>query len=280
MRDDKDRSSKWMIEHHGDGILRLGRVRGFRSWRPAMADVVQPRQIPDGLLEVFFPDHAEPDPFLIEIATYPDRRVAEQVLRDALIVWLARRVVPDVVTLVLQPLGTFRLEGTTELTSRHRLTRFVGSWNVVDLWTLSAEELLAANDVGLIPWVPLTQFGGPPEALVQQCRDRIDQQAPPEERANLLAVTQVMTRLRYNDPQLLALLGGSRIMIESPLIQELMAQNGHEYILTFLEGRFGTVPPELVVQLRSILDEQKLRELSRFAAQCPDLEAFRAKINS
>ncbi len=40
MRDDKDRSSKWLISHHGDSILRLGGVRSFRAWRAAPAAVV------------------------------------------------------------------------------------------------------------------------------------------------------------------------------------------------------------------------------------------------
>ena len=28
-----DKSSKWLIQHHGDSILRLGGVRGIVSWR-------------------------------------------------------------------------------------------------------------------------------------------------------------------------------------------------------------------------------------------------------
>jgi hypothetical protein len=284
VRDDKDRSGKWMIEHHGDGILRLGGVTGFRAWRAAQAEVVQPRQLPDGLLEVFFPDREGADPFLLEIATYPERRVEEQVLRDALLVYLARRTLPEVITLVLHPKGSFRLTGQQQWTSRHGLTQVACSWRVIELWTLPAEDLLAANDPGLIPWVPLTRFDGPPEGLLQQCRDRIDQQAPPEERANLLAVAQIMTRLRYNDPGLLSLLGGSRMIIESPLIQELMAQTRQETtqrdVVGVLEARFGAVPPEVVAELRTVRDEQKLNELNRFAALCPDLDAFRARLGS
>jgi hypothetical protein len=151
---------------------------------------------------------------------------------------------------------------------------------VVELWTLAAEDLLAANDVGLIPWVPLTQYAGPPEVLVQQCRERIDRQARPEEHANLLPVTQVMTRLRYNDPQLLTLLGGSRVMIESPLIQELMAKSAAEAlqkaIVALLGERFGAVPEDVAAALRLVMDEDKLRDLNTHAARCPDLSAFRA----
>src|SRR5438309_10722704 len=105
MRDDKDRSGKWLIDHCGGSALRLAGVTGFQRWRPHQAEVVQPKQLPDGFLEVFFAGRPEPDPFLLEIATFPERRVEEQVLRDALLVFLDRRMLPDVITLVLRPKG-------------------------------------------------------------------------------------------------------------------------------------------------------------------------------
>jgi hypothetical protein len=119
MRDDKDRSSKWLITHHGDSILRLAGIHGFRSWKPVQAEIVQPRQLPDGLIDLYYSDHPEPDPTIVEITTYPDRRVADQVLRDALFVFAKRRVPPEVITIVLRPLGTFQLSGAAQLVSRH-----------------------------------------------------------------------------------------------------------------------------------------------------------------
>jgi hypothetical protein len=183
---------------------------------------------------------------------------------------------------VLHPKGNFRLSGAEELVSRHGLTQLTCRWRVVELWTVSAAELLAANDVGLIPWVPWARFDDPPEVIVRQCCQRIEQQARPEERLTLLAVTQVMTRLRYNDPALLALLGGSRAMIESPLIQELMDQNAqetlHMAILKVLATRFGVVPPEIAASLQAVQDESKLQDLISRAVTCPDLEAFRSQL--
>ena len=282
MRDDKDRGSKWMIDHHGDGILWLGRVLGFASWRPAKSEVTVPRRLPDGLLEVFFPGRKDPDPFVIEIATYPDTAVDEQLLRDVALVWLDRQVLPEVLVLVLHPKGDLRVTGSKQLTSRHGLTKFGGSWHAIELWTQRAADLLAANDVGLVPWVPLTQFEGPTEAMIQHCRDRIDQQARLEERDNLLAVTQIMTRLRYNDQNLMSLLGGSRMFLESPLVQELMAQKEqetlHKAVTKVLEGRFGAVPPELISALRTVRDEQRLQDHLLQAALCPDLVSFRARL--
>ncbi len=45
-----DRSSKWLIQHHGDSMLRLADVKNIRAWRPVQAELVQPRRLPDGLL--------------------------------------------------------------------------------------------------------------------------------------------------------------------------------------------------------------------------------------
>ena len=280
MRDDKDRSSKWMIDHHGDGLLQLAGVTGFRAWRAVQPEVVQPRQLPDGLLEVFFPDQETPDLFLVEIATYPERRAEEQALRDALLVYLDRRVLPEVMTLVLHPKGAFRLTGQERRDSRLGMTQVTWTWRVIELWTLPARELLAAGDVGLVPWATLAQFDGPPEALIQECQERIEQLARPEEKDNLYAVAQVMTRLRYNDPGLLSMLGGKRVMIESPLIQELWAERIHPLILRVLTGRFGNVPAEIVAAVRTVQEGAKLDDLVEWASRCPDLEAFRSRLMS
>jgi hypothetical protein len=151
-------------------------------------------------------------------------------------------------------------------------------WKVVELWELAADDLLAAGDVGLVPWVPLTRFQGPPAPLLEECRRRIDKQARPEERDNLLAVSQVLVQLRYNDPELLKILGGKRVMIESPLIKEIVAENTQkarqEDILEVLQARFGEVPKDVAERLRSIRAQKKLKALVKHAAQCPDLEAF------
>jgi hypothetical protein len=42
-----DRSSKWLIQHRGDALLRLAGVEGIRAWRALQAELVQPRQLPE-----------------------------------------------------------------------------------------------------------------------------------------------------------------------------------------------------------------------------------------
>jgi hypothetical protein len=67
-------------------------------------------------------------------------------------------------------------------------------------------------------------------------------------------------------------------MIESPLIQELLAEQRHKDIEWVLTERFGTVQAEIMTALRPIQDAQKLDELVRWAVRCPDQEAFRNRL--
>jgi hypothetical protein len=197
-----DKSSKWLIQHHGDSILRLAGVTDIETWKPLQAELIQPRRLPDGLIEVRRRGESEDDLYVLEIATYPEARIVEQVVRATPLVYLDRQIVPDVLALILHPRGTAVPPGATTMRSRHGWTTWPLSWRTVRLWTLPAETLLAAGDVGLIPWVPLTQFDGSPEPILRECRERIDQSAPADEHENLLAVTQFLARLRYNDPRL------------------------------------------------------------------------------
>src|SRR5262249_37545649 len=127
---------------------------------------------------------------------------------------------------------------------------------------------------------PLTQFDGTPEALLEECSRRINLQAPRDEQDNLLAVSQVLAGLRFQNPELLSLLGGKRVMIESPVLKQIIAESKQDDIAQVLEARFGTAPSDVTARLRKIRSEKRLGELIRYAAQCPDLEAFRERLLS
>jgi hypothetical protein len=277
-----DRSSKWLIQHHGDSILRLAGVVGIEAWRPLQAEVVQPRQLPDGLIEARLEGKTEPDLFVLELATYPDARIEQQVLRDLTLVYLDRRIIPDVITLVLHPKGKLEISGASELSSPNGMTRLAVVWRVVQLWSIPALHLLSAQDLGLIPWVPLARFDGPPEPIFRECRRRIDQEALPEEHENLLAVTQVLAGLRYNDARLFQILGGRDAMIESPVLQELKAEwtreSSRAAIVDVLVARFGPAAEDLNVRLEAVEDESRLKELVKRAAVCPDLGSFEQEL--
>ena len=182
---------------------------------------------------------------------------------------------PELLVVVLQPKGRFRVSRRHERASRLGWSSLAGGWNVVELWTLAAEDLLVAGDVGVLPWVPLTRFDGPPEELLERCRDRIEALAHPDDRANLLAVSQVLARLKFPQPEMLALLGGSQVMIESPLITELLAKTKQEYIVSVLKHRFRKVPPDVIQYLQSVGNAKKLDQLHVHAIDCPTIETFR-----
>jgi hypothetical protein len=277
-----DKSSKWLIQHHGDSILRIGGARDIVSWHALQAELVQSRRLPDGLIAVQHQGEDGLDYYVLEIATYPEARVVDQVIDDMTLVYLDRRILPEVVVLFLHPRGNADVAGSTSIRSRQGLTGWDVSWKAIKLWEIPANDLLAAGDIGLIPWVPLARFDGRAEPIIRQCRDRIDRDALPGEHENLLAVTQVLAGLRYNDPKLFQILGGRKAMIESPVLQELIAERTRETVIkdltTVLVARFGTKAEALEPELNAIGDEGRLRELVVHAATCRSLSSFRKRL--
>jgi hypothetical protein len=195
-----------------------------------------------------------------------------------------------VLVVVLHPQGNQQAAASADLPSPLGWAHLQAAWRVVELWTIPAEALLRAGDVGLIPWVPLARFDGPPEPIFRQCRARIDAEAPPGEHENLLAVAQVLAGLRYNDPRLFELLGGRDAMIESPVLQQLRDEwtreaarkatneTERQAIVRVLVARFGEKANELKAELDAIDDKARLEELITLAARCRNLEAFRKSL--
>jgi hypothetical protein len=292
MRQDKDRSSKWLLAHHADAILRLGGITGFTSWRALQAETVAPRRLPDGLIEVRFPGGTEPTLVLVELETYPDSDVDRQILDDLMLIAVDRKIVPEVVSLVFKPKGHLKVAGTSERASPSGRTKIGGSWPVVRLWELEAETLLASPDAGVIPWVPLAHTTLGPDELMTRCRDRLIQVPDPNDRAGLIAVTQILAGLAFPDRRFLKLFGGAKLMIDSPVLDEVKelireqvreqvrVQAAQEHVLSALEARFGVVPVEQIAQLNAITDETKLKALHRLAVTCPDMAAFAAGLKS
>jgi hypothetical protein len=277
---DKDKGSKWLIAHQGGAVLRIGGVTDLDRWQAAPTDLVLPAKLPDGLIFAWRAGRDRPEPHVVEIATYPETRAAEQALRDLMLVYLVRNEVPNVLVLVLRPKGQLRVPDRAQRPSPDGVTELGGRWRVVELWNVPAEPVLATADAGMMPWVPLMQSAEPPEVVLRRCREVIDQHAATAEREPLLTVTQVFTSLRYKDPNLLSILGGKKAMIESPLIREIVAEKMHEYLLRFLRTRFGAVPPNLEAEVRSILDETVLDAAAELAASSPDLERFGAELRA
>jgi hypothetical protein len=275
-----DIGSKWLLHHQGKAALLVGGLKGVRRIEPGPGEIAQSRKFPDGLLRVYFAGEHKPHHVLIEVATYAEPRALKQALDDLALAYSALGHLPELLMLVLRPKGKFRITGTHEVQSKLQLSRLQAQWKVVELWTLPAETFLAEGDVGVVPWVALMHFDGPPEALLERCADKIEREAHPREKADLLAVSQVLSELRFPNPELLRLLGGPEPMLESPMLKKMLAGAFHKGILALLKARFGTVPRNVVKHLHEILDEERLTALTVLAGQCQDLEEFREALLS
>ncbi|WP_165230707.1 hypothetical protein [Aquisphaera insulae] len=283
---DYDRSSKWLIQHHGGAILRLAGVSGIVRWKALQSEVVQPRALPDSLIAATLAGESDPRIFVLEMATYPEPRVVEQAIRDAALVYLDRGELPEVVVVVLSPKGRYRVPREAEVVSGWGRTIWNLRWHVVELWTIPAEDLLAVPEVGAVPWALLGHIDGPPEPFFRRCRERIDLEAPADEHENLLAVSQILARLRYDDERLFRLLGGEQAMLELPFldkfkekwVREATHENQVRNIVDFLTARFGSRASSLRSKLAAIDDEAKLSELVKVAAVCESLKDFRTHL--
>ncbi len=91
-------------------------------------------------------------------------------------------------------------------------------------------------------------------------------------------MAQVFARLHFDKPEWLEILGGSKAVIESPLIQEIVQESRRagevKSILHILEGKFRTLGPEIAAGLAQVKEEEKLLRLSLSAATCLNLQAF------
>jgi hypothetical protein len=273
-RQELDKGSKWLIQKHGNSVLFLGGWRDVQRSRPLQAELVQQVRLPDGLLEVWAQGQRKPQRILLEAATYPDKRVLRQIRDDLFLSALHLGELPELLVLVLHPKGQAQVPNQHVWQSPKGRTKLAGEWNRVELWKLPAEELLAVPDVGLTPWIVLTEYQGPPEILLEKCRDRIQTTAHPDERNNLFVISQIFARLCYPDPDLLAILGGKQVMIESPLIKELLAEKAQDCILLVLKGKFNEVPLEVEKRLRRISNQKRLDNLIQEAGRCSSLKAF------
>lgn len=290
MRQDKDRSSKWLLDRHGGSVVRLAGITGFSSWRHLASEVVAPRRLLDGLIELRFPDDPTPTLVLVEIESYADSTADRQVLDDLLLVAVERGVVPEVVSLVLKPKGNVRVTGRDERASRSGRVRFAATWPVVQLWELDAAQLLADPDIGLVPWVPLTHTDLPPRELVARCVQRIATVPDPTERAGLLAVTEILAGFAFPGFRIVDLFEAQPMIIRDalrsealrPVREQLEQEYGaralHDAIAGVLTDRFGPLPPDVQPAVIAVTDTARLQRLTRVAATAPDLAAFTAEL--
>ena len=167
-------------------------------------EIVQNRKYPDGLLKAYFTGQRKPQHVLIEVATYAEERALTQALGDLALAYSALGYLPELLMLILRPKGKLRVGETHEVRSPLGYSRLAGAWKVVEVWTLPAAKFLAEAEAGAVPWITLMDFTGPPEELLERCAEKIEREGRhPKDRADLLAVSQVLSELRFPNPELL-----------------------------------------------------------------------------
>lgn len=282
MRFQYDKGGKWLIEHHADAILKLAGVGSVTSFRVLPGELVQSRQLPDGMVEARLVDRPEPVLFLIEINTYSYTATANELLDDVLLTYLNRRVVPEVIALTLSTKDNVRIAPEKKLTSDLGHTRLEAGWRVINLWELNAADFLPLTDPGMAPWVALMNIVGPPEPVLQQCRDAIETGSSGGERDNLLNAAHILAGLRFNVDMLRALFRRGGDMIESPVLQEWFAEREIKtlqgVVLKKLESRFGPVPADVSAAVRVVSDTTRLEALIDAVYGSDTLDAFRRAV--
>lgn len=194
----KDKSECWLLQHQAGSILRLAGITGFTTWTVEESSLIAPRRLPDGLVNVNFPDREKPVPVLIEIESYANKDAERQMFEDILLARLELGVIPEAICVVLQPKGRVRVREKMLATSAAGVSQVSARWKVVEVWKLDADDLLAQNDLGLIPLVPLSKITGPVEPTLRECRKRIEVQTRGNQRKAFLAITQILGRMVHS----------------------------------------------------------------------------------
>ncbi|MBW3539035.1 MAG: DUF4351 domain-containing protein [Planctomycetes bacterium] len=298
MAQEYDKCAKWLIQHHGDSVLRLFGIEHVESYRSLHPEQIALRRIPDGYLEVVRRGHDQRRYYLIEVATRPEDRVELQLSSGTMASYLEHGVLPEAVCLVLHPHGRQWVPEFLELHSPERWTRCRIDWRVLELWKLPADALLDTGDVGIVPWVPLADVGDSGMETIERCCRLIDERAPEQERESLLVATAILAGLRYDKDEMFRFFGDSRMVIESPWLKEIFERETREQrqkerqegrqegrqeerqqlVVRLLKKRFPDMPEATAEAVRSIHDDARLDELFDVAADCPDLESFQRKL--
>ena len=99
------------------------------------------------------------------------------------------------------------------------------------------------------------------------------------EQKNLLAVTEILAGLRFDEKLLEGMFRGAKTMIESPILQKWLREGEvktlQELILEKIEHRFTSVPPDVSAEIRLVVDQTNLKSLLDSAYSSPSLDAFR-----
>lgn len=158
------------------------------------------------------------------------------------------------------------------------------AYRVVKIWEKSPEELLNAP-LALLPLTPLTNVSAEDlPGVVQRMEERIDAEAPAEERGLLWTTTALLLGLKYDAAFSNELLKGVMGMKESSTYQFILeegAQQGElrearRLVLLMGGKRFGEPDAQTQAALDKITSQQQLEQL---ATRLFDVESWQELLN-
>jgi hypothetical protein len=151
-------------------------------------------------------------------------------------------------------------------------------YRIVRVWQVPAEAWLAGG-IGTVPLAPLgdVQERELP-AVIARMRQRLNQEVPPSEAAELWSATYILMGIRYADALIETLLQGVIAMEESVTYQKIIrkgeakgkaegkaeGETAEARKILLLQGRsrFGEPTAEAIAALDALTDVQKLEELT------------------
>ncbi len=163
---------------------------------------------------------------------------------------------------------------------------------VVRLWELDAAEALRSGNLALMVLSPL--LGHASAALIEQAIHQVQNQAMPEQQAELLTILAVFTEPWIDPARLIELVGRERLMTSNliqTLVEEQVAERVAERVATLTQerdtlrhalqqavedaiiGRFPTTPAILVRNPRHVTDVDHLLQVHQAIIEAPDQAA-------
>jgi len=173
---------------------------------------------------------------------------------------------------ILPPAATVTVEDHYECSFMGMQAR--RDYRVINLWEVDVSVVFAQPIPPLLPFVPVLQGGGN-EAMVRRALHELRADAQLRDLESLLAFFASFVLKSELIQQIMR--WDMIVLEESPWYQEIISRGMHrdrvEMLVHMLQQRFGTVPPDVAVQLAT-LDLQTLYDLVGPAIMLPSLEAF------
>jgi predicted transposase YdaD len=137
-------------------------------------------------------------------------------------------------------------------------------YRVINLWEVSAEQVLSENLTALMPFIPAMQ-GGKNEKLVQQAQSRLQLDETLRNNGKLgdmQMALSLFTEAIFGKGKSKQILRWTMldIIVESPLYQEIQLDGrkyeSHEFLLKLVKGRFGKVEKPVTETIKTLTVEQ------------------------